>query len=126
MKLNILSRILLLLIFSLPYAPLFATTYWIAQNGSDNNPGTESMPWRTIGKANTELNPGDTVYIKAGIYSDTIHPDDNGTSETTRIVYKSYPGENVYLTSQVNLDGKKYITIDGFKMQSGTWGTSLK
>lgn len=55
-----------------------ANTYYVAHDGSDTNPGTESRPFRTVQKGITQAGSADTVYIKAGIYdlrgfSKTIH-----------------------------------------------------
>ena len=44
-----------------------ATTYYVDTNNasaSDGNPGTEASPWKTIGKANSTLQPGDTVLTR--------------------------------------------------------------
>ena len=38
------------------------------QSASDSNPGTESLPWRTVQKAVDTLNPGETVIVKPGSY----------------------------------------------------------
>ena len=55
-----------------------ANTYYVAPDGSDTNPGTESMPLKTVQKGITQAGPGDTLYIKAGTYdlqgfSKTLH-----------------------------------------------------
>ena len=41
----------------------------VATNGSDSSGnGTESNPYRTLQKAETKVNAGDTVYVHAGTY----------------------------------------------------------
>jgi hypothetical protein len=55
-----------------------ANTYYVAPDGSDTNPGTESRPFKTVQKGVTRAGDGDTVYIKAGTYdlqgfSSTLH-----------------------------------------------------
>jgi hypothetical protein len=47
-------------------------TYYVATSGNDSNPGTETLPWRTIQKAANIVSTGDTVYIKAGTYVESI------------------------------------------------------
>ena len=49
------------------------TVYYVdnrADNASDENPGTEAEPWKTISRAGAaaELQPGDGVLIKTGVY----------------------------------------------------------
>ena len=40
------------------------TGYFVATTGNDANPGTQSQPWRTIGKAAQTAKAGDTVYAE--------------------------------------------------------------
>ena len=68
------------------------TTYYVAKDGNDSNPGTLAEPWLTIGKANQELQPGDTVYIREGVYQESIAPINSGTSGKY-ITYQNYPDE---------------------------------
>lgn len=43
---------------------------YLSDTGSDSNPGTESQPWRTIAKLNSELaaglGPGDSIHFERG------------------------------------------------------------
>jgi hypothetical protein len=85
----------------------------------DDNPGTESEPWCTIAEANSSLTAGQTVYVRAGTYTDeTIQPANSGTSDAARIAYAAYPGEVVTFTGSVycvRLQSRSYITIIGFQ-----------
>ncbi len=67
---RILSYIILLLIvyFSVP-ANLFSQPYYVALNGSDSNAGTLGSPFRTIEKAVTLVQSGQTVYVRGGTYN---------------------------------------------------------
>lgn len=60
--------------------PATAVTYYVSTSGHDNNPGTESEPWRTLNHASTSVQAGDTVMIKPGVYSDRIKPVNSGSS----------------------------------------------
>jgi hypothetical protein len=47
-----------------------ATTYFVDTNhpsARDSNPGTEALPFKTIGKTTSLVTAGDTVLVKAGI-----------------------------------------------------------
>jgi len=46
----------------------FATTYYVATNGSDSNPGTSAQPWATLQHAADTMQPGDTTLIRTGTY----------------------------------------------------------
>ncbi len=63
-----------------------ATTYFVDANhpsARDTNPGTEALPFKAINKATSLVNAGDTVFIKAGIYRETVILSRSGTSTTT-------------------------------------------
>ena len=68
-----------------------AATYYVAKTGSDSNPGTEAQPWLTITKAANTIVAGDTVYVKAGTYSEQVIPANSGTSGSY-ITYSVYSG----------------------------------
>ena len=46
-----------------------ADQYFVAPDGDDSNPGTIDQPVESIQKAQTFVSPGDTVFIRGGIYS---------------------------------------------------------
>jgi len=103
----------------------WAGTYYVDKDSiggpsSDSNQGTITEPWETLGKANTTLTAGDTVYIRAGAYTnDNIQPANSGTSDTNRISYCSYGDEVVTLQGLVygiRLNSKSYITITGIRL----------
>lgn len=92
--------------------------FWIAEGGSDSNPGTPAQPWKTIGKANAALQPGDAVCIRKGTYRETIKPRHSGTPGNY-IRYSRYKDEEVVITGVVDgvdLRGKSYVIVDGFKI----------
>jgi len=45
-----------------------AATYYVATQGSDNNPGTSQSPWATLQHAVDTIAPGDTIQVAAGTY----------------------------------------------------------
>ena len=47
--------------------PLLSQIY-LAPDGDDNNPGTFLLPFATFPKAILEANPGDTIYVRGGVY----------------------------------------------------------
>jgi uncharacterized repeat protein (TIGR02543 family) len=103
-----------------------ATTYYVNKAaGNDAAAGTSvSTAWATIGKANTTLRAGDTVYIRAGTYYEAIMPANSGTAGNP-ITYCNYPGESPLidggssLTACVMISGLNYITVDGFRCHGG-------
>ncbi|MBS1632785.1 MAG: T9SS type A sorting domain-containing protein [Bacteroidetes bacterium] len=90
-------KILLSVIFSflIVMGELFANTYYVSNTGNDANPGTLAQPWKTVTYASTKSNPGDTIYIKAGLYNESIVISKSGTQDkpVLFIGYKSTPGD---------------------------------
>jgi parallel beta-helix repeat protein len=116
-----------------------AADYYVDINhpiASDQNPGTESSPWRTVQKAaQVTLAPGDTVYVKAGVYDvstggtwerPAIAPRNSGLPGNP-ITFKSLPKHAAILDGgvspgQSSQDGTQaligsvtsHVVIDGF------------
>lgn len=75
------------------------TSFYVAPTGSNSNPGTFSQPWKTIEYAAnaSQVKPGDTVYIRGGIYNEYIQQGISGAPGQP-ITYKNYPGETPVIT----------------------------
>ena len=72
-----------------------AATYYVDANNpsaSDTNPGTEARPWKTIGKATSLVKPGDTVFVKAGVYREIVILSRSGTAANP-ITIAAFPGD---------------------------------
>ena len=62
-------------VLALTSQPLPAAEYFVDQNHpqtSDENPGTSDKPFRTINRSFRGLKPGDTVWVKEGVYRENI------------------------------------------------------
>jgi hypothetical protein len=87
------------LTWEMPAAPL--RTFYVAQRdprAADSNPGTETRPWKTIGRAASMLEPGDRVVVREGTYREWVRPRRGGTGPTRMITYQAAPGETVILS----------------------------
>ena len=98
------------------YAPI---TYYVDRNhpqASDGNPGTESLPWRTIQKAANTVRAGDTVIVKPGTYNERI-TFANGTRGAPGqvITFKSQPRRSVTLWGFYTKYAH-YLRIEGFNI----------
>ena len=104
------------------------------KTGSDDNPGTEKRPWKTIGKAAGTLKAGETALVRAGRYSEpegplgknywsrpTLTPQNSGKPGGP-ITFRAYPGETVVIAdSRIGTSmGRKWITWEGFVLAYGT------
>lgn len=50
-----------------------AATYYVAISGNNTNPGTAVLPWKTIQKAATTVQPGDVVVVQPGDYDEVVN-----------------------------------------------------
>ncbi|MGE5557294.1 MAG: malectin domain-containing carbohydrate-binding protein [Bacillota bacterium] len=81
-------------ISAISVTPAEGNIYYVAVDGSDDNPGTIDRPWATVQKAADALQAGDTVYLRSGRYyiDNEIIPRNSGKPERW-ITYAGYPGE---------------------------------
>ena len=121
------------------YGFLSAQDFYVSNDlGSDTNDGSESMPFKTINKAISEVEAGGTVYVMNGIYRNqnygsvdvsnytnmsnphVVTIDKSGT-EAGYIALKNYPNH----TPIIEFDGKggiqiandmNYIIVEGFEV----------
>src|SRR4028118_1079686 len=118
-----------------------ATSYYVATNGNDSNPGTEDLPFATLRKAVEKVSGGDTVNVRGGTYyldrGLWIGKEKSGTA-SARTVFQSYPGEKAILdgsnlpkqnSSDASNPGKgedgfvisaEYVDIKGFEIRKTT------
>lgn len=126
------------LFFFLLLAPVMglAATYIVdnrSSQASDKNPGSESLPWKTIQKAANVMVAGDTVYVKQGVYSEVhsispesdlpgLKPQHSGEPDKP-IIYAAFAGHTPILDQQSKgagflLANKHHITIKGFEIRN--------
>jgi len=68
--------------FSLSTTSWAATTYYVANNGSDANTGTSiNAPLKSIQRAMSKVVAGDTVYVRGGTYREEITAARGGTKD---------------------------------------------
>ena len=63
------KKLFLIYFLLLSYATIKATTFYVATNGNDNNNGTSlNTPFATWQKGINEAYPGDTIFVRGGVY----------------------------------------------------------
>ncbi len=97
-----------------------ATTYYVAKDGNDNNPGTEAEPWASVDRAANTMVTGDTVYVKQGTYSGFM-VSRSGTADNY-ISYLAYPGDTPTIGQIYFGDGASYNRFYGFEITNPSGG----
>jgi hypothetical protein len=94
---------------------LTVLTYYVATNGSDGNPGTNSaLPFATLTRAVSNALPGSLIYVRGGTYSSAarIRLTASGTPAQPIRVF-AYPGEQPVFDFSAETFGTTGIDISG-------------
>src|SRR5262245_28701195 len=120
---------ILALLVTMPIAA-WGTEFYVAPNGSDENPGSVDKPFRTLNHGVKPLKPGETLVARAGVYRESlIYNIPPGTSWEAPVTLKAYPGEKVILRpdagparviefSEFDKKPHQYIVIDGLVLDA--------
>ncbi len=105
--------------------------YYVAPDGDDANPGTEAAPWATLQHAAEVLRPGETVYVRGGLYRESVEIAVSGSAEGGFITFAAYPGEQPILDGGdfaddpdgacgFFIEDQSYLVIQGFEIRNFT------
>lgn len=100
----------------LPLVSTRSVEYYVSPQGSDSNPGTSLKPWKTISYAALKMLPGDTVYIREGVYNEAPRFTISGT-QANPIKILAYPGE----TAVVDGNNRLPVSYRGLISVFGEW-----
>ena len=93
------------LLFNISFS-LSQTNYYVAKNGSNSNAGTSlSSPFLTISHAISQINAGDRIYIRRGIYHEAIIIDNIDSTLGNETLISNYNNEEVIIDGTVSIDG---------------------
>ncbi len=101
--------------------------FYVATDGSDDAPGTKARPWATLQFGADQLEPGDTLYVRAGVYNQLLDVQVSGTRGAL-IKIRNYPGETPVIDGSgtdkpdgwaplIRIHGQSYIRIRGFEIR---------
>jgi len=108
----------LLCLMALMVCEASATEYHVSINGSDNNGGSVSEPFKTISAAADIAQAGDFITVHEGTYRERITPPRGGSFDAMRIVYQAAEGQTV------QIKGSEIIT-NWKQIQDGVWKVTL-
>ncbi len=103
-----------------PLPPPTRTGYYVTSDGTPGGSGSGDDPWdlaTALAGAGGRIQPGDTVWLRRGVYRGFFRASMNGTP-AEHVVFRQYPGERATIDGGLRGDGS-YLTFWGFEiMQS--------
>ncbi|MGI9240595.1 MAG: right-handed parallel beta-helix repeat-containing protein [Verrucomicrobiales bacterium] len=116
-------------------ATVSADELFVSTTGSDSDPGSIDRPYRTIDHAAGRASPGDTIFVRGGVYNELVSPNRSGTS-SQRITIRNFPDESPIIdgsgksvagqTPILEIDDENYLTIEGFQIRNLTTPTNSR
>jgi hypothetical protein len=104
--------------------------YYVSPEGNDSNIGSIQSPWKTINHGVEQLEPGDTLILREGVYSESIHIYESGTEEGYLKII-NYPIERPVIDGSGDVGDNglvisaAYIEISGLEFKNwpgnGVW-----
>jgi hypothetical protein len=91
---------------------------WSGRLAEANAEGTDG-PWKTLVKACSSVGAGDTCWLRAGVYRETLKPLHNGSPDAP-IIFAADPGETVVLSGADPVGGWQ-AAEDGLFRASLDW-----
>lgn len=107
---RLLRAIILIVTTSLLWGPakVDASIYYVSKDGANSNPGSASQHWRTIQHAADQLVAGDTVFVHAGTYNESVTLTKSG-NRSSPITFAVAAGERVTIDGS-GIDGSGFQT----------------
>ena len=115
---------------SVTITPVSGIAFYVSTTGSDSNPGTISSPWRTIQHAANSVQAGDTVFVRGGVYNESVNISVSGSATAGPITFQSFPSEQAVIDGTglipstsgtqglINITNQSYISIQGFEIRN--------
>ncbi|MFC2111628.1 T9SS type A sorting domain-containing protein [Bacteroidota bacterium] len=116
-----------------------ANNYYVSKDGIDSNTGTIETPFLTLAKAATIVVPGDTCFIKEGVYREELRITRSGQSGSP-IVFRAFENDSVVISAtdkvvdwivhdgsiykleaKLTLDRQNMVYFDGKPMNMARW-----
>ncbi|HKQ79252.1 MAG TPA: choice-of-anchor Q domain-containing protein [Blastocatellia bacterium] len=99
--------------------------YYVSPGGSDSNPGTQALPFKTIQRAADIVDPGDTVIVEDGVYTMGVpHPSCSPITAVVCLTKGGTPGKWIVFKSRnpwgAKIDGENNRVQNGFRFATPT------
>ena len=96
-----------------------AADLYVATDGRDENSGTLEQPLATLQKASGMMKPGDTCFVRGGLYAEPLDITDLKGTEKKPITFRNYQVEMVVL------NGTRILDVSWKKWKNGIYRAQL-
>lgn len=86
------------------HSSLASDAIYISPQGKANNNGSQNLPYNSLKKALQKVQPGQTIYLREGIYQGTESLRNISGKKDQRITIKAFPGERVIFDGTRNVN----------------------
>lgn len=134
-KMKFKLEIILFILFTFIIQICNANTYYVSPTGNNSNNGTINNPWLTINYSQNKLVAGDTLYVRGGVYVESVFISVSGTSSNP-INILAYSNENPIIDGQTTLPNQdwkglltlygSYLNVSGFEVKNSNVNGSVK
>lgn len=94
--------------------------WYVSPSGSDTNDGSLGAPFKTLAKGVQGLQPGDTLWLRAGTYRETLAPTNSGAGSAP-IIIAAYNNEDVTISGCDTINGPWSLTSNGIYTANAGW-----
>ncbi len=106
-----------------------AAEFYVAPTGNDMASGSLEAPWRSIQKAADSLEPGDTAWVREGVYKERVTVQVSGAAPDRFVTLRAFPGERPIIdgsgltppanrdTALVLVQDQSFVRVEGFEIR---------
>lgn len=94
--------------------------WYVSTDGSDTASGSFSAPFRTLAYAVTNLNAGDTLCLRGGVYRETLQVPQSGTRDAP-VTVTACNGESAVLSGCDEVPGPWSLASNGIYAAAAGW-----
>ena len=119
----------LIVFFASACASLFGADFFVSTAGNDANPGSETLPFKTIQKGCDAASAGSTIFVKAGVYSERVVLAKSGNASDGFVTLRNFASDAVALdgtgltapdgsSALLSITDQSYVRVQGLELRN--------
>lgn len=99
----------ILILLVLMSCTVLGTEYYVSPGPEDKGDGSLKSPWQSLSTAVENLRPGDTLFLRDGVYYESDVFIELRGQPNAKIVIRSYPGERATIVSSDKASSTRFL-----------------